>query len=221
MPQLERSNDHRSNAMSAAESGGRAPSLRRDARDNLAKLQAAAVEVFQEDGLGAPLESVAKRAGVSIGTLYNRFGSREALIDASVGGLAAARLDDAVERAGAIGDPWGRFASFVTQLTELQATWPVVSDVFERKFPGAHEVTAICDRTLENAAAFITDAQRSGSLRPDFDPRDLVALLTSNAAIVKATRQADPEAWRRHLGFFLDGIRGAAEPATGKPRPAS
>jgi AcrR family transcriptional regulator len=207
MPQFDRSND-----MSTAESGGRAPSLRRDARDNLVKLQAAAVEVFQEDGLGAPLESVAKRAGVSIGTLYNRFGSREALIDASVGGLAAARLDDAVERAGAIRDPWGRFASFVTQLTELQATWPVVSDVFERKFPGAHEVTAICDRTMEHAAGFIADAQRSGSLRRDFDPRDLVALLTSNAAIVKATRQADPEAWRRHLAFFLDGIRTAAEP---------
>jgi AcrR family transcriptional regulator len=199
--------------MSRVDRGDRAPSLRRDARDNLVKLQAAAVEVFQEQGLGAPLESVAKRAGVSIGTLYNRFGSREALIDAAVGGLAAARLDDAVEQARIRQDPWDRFASFVTQLTELQATWPIVSDVFERKFPGAQELTAVCDRTLEHAAAFVADAQGSGSLRRDFAPADLVVLLTSNAAVVAATREADPLAWRRHLAFFLDGIRTGAGPA--------
>ena len=152
--------------MSTAESGGRAPSLRRDARDNLVKLQAAAVEVFQEDGLGAPLESVAKRAGVSIGTLYNRFGSREALIDASVGGLAAARLDDAVERAGAIRDPWGRFASFVTQLTELQATWPVVSERVRAQVPRR--------------------ARGDRHLRPDDGARRWVHRLTRSAAVRSA-----------------------------------
>ena len=196
-----------------------APSLRRDARDNLAKLQAAAVEVFQVNGLGAPLESVAKRAGVSIGTLYNRFGSREALIDAAVGGLAAARLADAAEQARTSQDPWDRFASFVTHLTELQATWPIVSDVFERKFPGAQELTAVCDRTMEHAATFIADAQRSGSLRRDFAPADVALLLTSNAAIVAATRQADSEAWRRHLAFFLNGIRASGPPDIAEPSP--
>jgi AcrR family transcriptional regulator len=193
--------------MNRASSGDAAPSLRRDARDNLVKLQTAAIAVFQENGLSAPLETVAKRAGVSIGTLYNRFGSREALIDAAVGGLAAARLDDAVRQARSSQDPWDRFASFVGQLTELQASWPVVSDVLARKFPGAHELAALCDRTIEHAAEFIADAQRSGSLRDDFGPPDLVLLLTANAAIVAATQQADPLAWRRHLGFFLDGIR--------------
>lgn len=199
--------------MSTASGGGGGPPLRRDARDNQAKLHAAAIEVFQEHGLGAPLEAVAKRAGVSIGTLYNRFGSREALIDAVIGGLAAARLDDAVEQARAVSDPWGRFASFVGLLTELQASWPVVSDLFARKFPGARELAAICDQTIEQAAEFITDAQRNGSLRGDFGPSDLVLLLTSNAAIVSATEQSDPQAWRRHVGFFLDGIRTSATDA--------
>ena len=68
----------------------------------------------------------------------------------------------------------------------------------------------ICDRTLAEAAQFVQDAQRSGSLRADFGPPDLVALLTSNAAIVAATQQSDPQAWRRHLAFYLDGIRAGA-----------
>ncbi|MEU0358086.1 TetR/AcrR family transcriptional regulator [Streptomyces cyaneofuscatus] len=58
--------------------------LRRDARDNVAKLRAAALEVFTAKGLGAPLEETAKAAGVSVGTLYNRFGPREALIDSVI-----------------------------------------------------------------------------------------------------------------------------------------
>jgi hypothetical protein len=42
-----------------------------------------------------------------------------------------------------------------------------------------------------------------------------VVLLTSNAAIVAATRQADPQAWRRHLAFFLNGIRTSRPPEIG------
>jgi hypothetical protein len=68
----------------------------------------------------------------------------------------------------------------------------------------------LCDRTMEQAAGFIADAQRNGSLRADFGPADLLLLLTSNAAVVAATQQTDPQAWRRHFGFFLDGVRTGA-----------
>lgn len=40
----------------------------------------AAAEVFAARGLDAPLEAIAKRAGVSKQTVYNRFGGREALL---------------------------------------------------------------------------------------------------------------------------------------------
>jgi len=48
------------------------PGLRADARRNLDKLRAAAAEAFSERGLDTPLEQIAARAGVSIGTLYRR-----------------------------------------------------------------------------------------------------------------------------------------------------
>jgi AcrR family transcriptional regulator len=58
--------------------------LRADARRNHEQVLAAAREVFVERGAGAPLEEVASRAGVGIGTLYRRFGDREALLRAVV-----------------------------------------------------------------------------------------------------------------------------------------
>src|SRR5213595_1298592 len=55
---------------------------RADARRNYDKLVAAARAVFTEDGTSAPLEDVAERAGVGIGTLYRHFPTRQALLEA-------------------------------------------------------------------------------------------------------------------------------------------
>src|SRR5215212_5985019 len=55
------------------------PRLRADARRNRDQLLQAARDVFVEHGPGAPLEEVARRAGVGIGTLYRRFPDRQAL----------------------------------------------------------------------------------------------------------------------------------------------
>ncbi len=58
--------------------------LRSDARRNRDALVTAARELFEERGLDAPLKEIAARAGVAIGTLYNRFPTRDDLIAAAV-----------------------------------------------------------------------------------------------------------------------------------------
>src|SRR5947209_18997467 len=58
--------------------------LRADARRNREHVLAAAREVFVEQGADAPLDEIARRAGVGIATLYRRFPEREALIRAVV-----------------------------------------------------------------------------------------------------------------------------------------
>ena len=55
---------------------------RADARANRDKLAAAARALFTEKGTSAPLEEVAERAGVGIGTLYRHFPTRQALLEA-------------------------------------------------------------------------------------------------------------------------------------------
>lgn len=64
----------------ATGAGQRAP--RADARRNVARLLAAADEAFQRSGTDAPLEQVARAAGVAIGTLYGHFPHRRALVAA-------------------------------------------------------------------------------------------------------------------------------------------
>jgi AcrR family transcriptional regulator len=53
-----------------------AEQLRADARQNHARLIAAATAAFAERGADAPLEDIARRAGVGIGTLYRHFPTR-------------------------------------------------------------------------------------------------------------------------------------------------
>ncbi|MFD6101909.1 TetR/AcrR family transcriptional regulator, partial [Nocardia salmonicida] len=95
--------------------------LRSDAERNRAALVTAAREVFEERGLDAPLKDIAARAGVAIGTLYNRFPTRDALIAAA----AADRLEAGgrvAEQALALTDPWESFVFLVEKICELQAS---------------------------------------------------------------------------------------------------
>ena len=58
--------------------------MRSDAVKNRQRLLVAAGQVFEEKGLGASVTDVARAAGVGMGTLYRRFASKEALIEALV-----------------------------------------------------------------------------------------------------------------------------------------
>ncbi len=55
---------------------GDEPRMRADARRSRAKLLEAATAAFAENGADAPLEDIARRAGVGIGTLYRHFPTR-------------------------------------------------------------------------------------------------------------------------------------------------
>jgi len=93
---------------------------RRHARRNHELLVASAREVFAEQGVEAPLEEIARRAGVGIGTLYRHFTTREALVEAileeRIGELLA--LADA---AAADPDGWNALVGFLNNALELQA----------------------------------------------------------------------------------------------------
>src|SRR6202167_277907 len=79
--------------------------LRRDAERNRQRILAAAAEVFTERGLDAPLDEVARAAGVGIGTVYRRFPDKESLVSE----LFRERIDALVtvaDQACAATDPW-------------------------------------------------------------------------------------------------------------------
>ncbi|MEU6349030.1 helix-turn-helix domain-containing protein [Streptomyces sp. NPDC047072] len=192
--------------------------MRADARRNADKLREAAAELFRERGLQVSLKEIARRAGVSHGTLYNLFGSREALIDEVVADLALGRLEEVARRALAHDDPWGGFALYVEQVCELQAADPAISDVVTGRYPDAARLMALCDHTRAVAERIIERARQAGALRPDFTSGDLLFVFATNASLSRAARDTAPDVWRRGIAFLLDGLRTeAAHPLPAAP----
>ena len=180
--------------------------LRADARRNMEKVMAAAAEAFAADGLDVPLEDIARSAGVRAGTIYNRFGSREGLLDAVVADAAAGWLRAVIDRVAGQGTTWGRFAAFVQGMCEEQAADPVFNDVFSRRYPDAPRLQAVCAQSLAFGAGLIADAQADGALRPGVRADDLARIFAVNAYLVR-DRPAGDDGWRRTLQFTLDGLR--------------
>ncbi|MEU6248190.1 helix-turn-helix domain-containing protein [Glycomyces sp. NPDC047010] len=175
---------------------------RRDARDNEAKLRAAALEIFEDKGLDASLESIAKAAGVSIGTLYNRFGSREGLIDAVIPDIAGARLQTLGAEVLAQPDPKARLETFVRGMIALQRQDPALNDAILRRYPDATALIGICDASTALGQDLIAQAHDAGVLAPEFTQADLFHLLWL-AGI--ASREAHaPNGWQHTLTRALD-----------------
>ena len=194
----------------AADSGNRtgsSPRLRRDAQRNRDAILVAARQVFCDQGLEAPLEEIARRAGVGIDTLYRRFPSRTALLDTVLADTVQAHLDLA-EQALAMDDPWEGFCFYLEQTCRLQATDRGLNDAMGMRFPRTPALEAARRRLFDLGNQLINRAQQSGQLRGDLTYEDLALVTWANSRVLQAVRAAGaPDAWRRHLGFLLDGFR--------------
>ena len=91
------------------------PALRADARRNRERIVAAARVVFAEQGLGASMNEVARRAGVGLATLLRRFPSRDLLVAAALGDRMG-EFAALVERALDDPDPWSGFCWLVQRI---------------------------------------------------------------------------------------------------------
>jgi AcrR family transcriptional regulator len=192
--------------------------LRADARRNVEKLLDAARDVFGERGLGAPLEAVAARAGVSIGTLYNRFPTRNDLIDAALPNLVCSQMAAVTDHALAQPTPWRRFAAFLEGLCAAQAGNHAISDAIAGSQHNSAELSAVCEQSFALGARLIADAQADGSLRGDVTVDDVLVALWLNARLSEHAGPAAGAASRRHIALLLDGLRtDAATPLPADP----
>ena len=180
--------------------------LRQDAQRNRELILAAAREEFREHGLDVSLEEIARRAGVGIGTLYRRFPTRDALIEAVFEDHVASFLALA-EEALLIEDPWVGFSTFIEQLCERQASDFGLKDLLCTRLPDAKLMEDVRNRGRKLIVKLIDRAQAAGALRPDVTPEDVEFVLWSNKSIVEATRHVAPNAWRRNVALLLDAFR--------------
>jgi AcrR family transcriptional regulator len=143
------------------------PRWERRKQDRPAELLAAALAVFVEKGFaGARLEEVAARAGVSKGTLYLYFRSKEDLFEAVVREFVVRRVDDARLRlVQGGGDPPHRIRAALDGLwqffSESSASGLVKLIISEaRNFPDIARFYA--DEVVRPTHEMLADTVRSG-----------------------------------------------------------
>lgn len=161
--------------------------LRADAQRNRDLLLAAAARVFAERGTDAPLDDVARSAGVGNATMYRHFPTRSDLL-AAVYADEVAHLCTRAEELRQAESPqealheWLRlFMEHITTKRDLALA--------------ATDKTALHAEwhrsMLDTASALLEEAKRAGAVRADLDVRDLLTLV--RGITLAATDQAQAE----------------------------
>ncbi|MEU4245352.1 helix-turn-helix domain-containing protein [Actinoplanes sp. NPDC026619] len=195
------------------------PGLRVDAERNRQRIVAAAREAFAECGLDVPMDEVARRAGVGVGTLYRRYPTRADLVAAAFEEKMQAYAE-AARAALAESDPGAGFRAYVERVCGMQADDRGFTTVLTMTFPTAKRFEADRDRAFADFMTLIDRAKAAGALRTDFVAEDLVMLLMANAGVLTATADAAPETSRRLIEYFLQACAvAAARPLPEPPAP--
>jgi AcrR family transcriptional regulator len=160
--------------------------LRADARRNLERLLEAAAECFAANGLDCSVDEVAKRAGVGHGTVFRRFPTKDALVEAvlarelaQVAALAEAALDDS--------DAGAAFERFFRAAAEAYGRNRALIEGIERCRELPQKVML-----EETAAEIVRRAQKAGVLRRDVVADEVLELIPAAS---------------RFPNVILDGLR--------------
>jgi AcrR family transcriptional regulator len=172
-------------------------------RNDRAVLEAAR-EVFATQGAGAPVSAVAERAGVGMGSLYRRYGSKTELLR-HLCVLAMEQTIAAAETALAAEDAWSGLAGYVRTCVAFGAgaLAPLAGSI--ETTPDMWEVSR---RGRKLLGELVARAHREGVLRPDVTRLD-IAWLIELFGRYGPTRPGteDENIRRRLLEIALDGLR--------------
>ncbi|WP_406354816.1 TetR/AcrR family transcriptional regulator [Streptomyces sp. NBC_01635] len=214
--------------------GPRTTPLRVDAQRNLEHVLRAAREVFGELGYGAPMEDVARRARVGVGTVYRRFPSKDVLVRRIAEEETSRLTDQARTALGQEDEPWSALSRFLRtsvasgagrllppQVLRVgvadehdharvpqQRTQPAGAELrlVPEKGSAAGEDDAGAAQLLDVVGRLVERAREAGALRPDVSVSDvLLVIATAAPSLPDPAQQAAASA--RLLDILLEGLR--------------
>jgi AcrR family transcriptional regulator len=177
----------------------------------------AAREVFVADPK-TPISAVAARAGVGIGALYRRYGSKEDLLRRlAADGLEVyiAAVEDALADEE---DPWEAFANFMRRIVDadthsltlrLAGTFTPTEELYR----DSAEAQELNERLFERT-------RDAGAIRPDVEVDDLALLFEQLAAIRMGDEERTRQLRRRYLELLLDALRARSGSSLPGPPPS-
>ncbi len=190
---------------SDAEAEPRSRPRRADAQRNRELLLAAAKDVFTERGIDAPLDDIARRAGVGNATMYRHFPTRSDLIVAVYADEVAALCARGGQLASA-GSPrdalFSWLADFIAHVTsKKELALAIVDDRAGTRSTLFGQWHAAMHAT---ASALLTRAQQAAVVRADLDVMELLSLANGIAL-----SGAPPNRLDRLLTLVREGVETA------------
>ena len=151
--------------------------MRADAVKNRRRILEAAETVFASEGVSVPIDLVAERAGVGIGTLYRHFPTKETLFEAIVMARLADLLDAAQESIDSE-EPGEALFSFLRQFAHQAAA---KRDLFDAMVSAGIDIKSQCATTIEDMKrrldTLVHQAKDVGALRLDVSTDEVMGLV--------------------------------------------
>lgn len=181
--------------------------LRADAVRNRARILEAAEATFACVGIDVPVDTIAEKAGVGVGTLYRHFPTKERLCEAVLLERLGALARDARALAEAE-DPAGAFYGFLAHVADeslakrdlIQAVLGAGVVFDEAMAPAKEELRAAVEVLLRRA-------QEAGSVRSDVSAAMVMTLM--GATLHAAAHEGCPTG--HVLDIVCDGLRARRE----------
>ncbi|MFY9856375.1 MAG: TetR/AcrR family transcriptional regulator [Terracidiphilus sp.] len=178
---------------------------RTDAQRNRERILEVAKEAFTRFGAEASLDDIAKQAGVGAGTLYRHFSTRDALIEA-VYRSEVEKLAAAESKFAATMPPVAALRAwmllFVDHIAAKQIIAPALNSIVGgpcKLFEGSRSMIQ------EAIQALVKRAIKSGDIRGDLDPFDLLRALIGVSHI--ASGPGWQQSARRLVDILITGSR--------------
>jgi AcrR family transcriptional regulator len=176
--------------------------LRADAARNAERILRAARDVYDELGPEAPIEAIARRAGVGERTLYRRFPTKAELIRAALDQSIAEDLTPTIEAVRRADDPLRGLAQLIDAAISLGAREHNLLTAARR----AGSLTPDISTSLYDALSELAQrGQQAGVVRADLVDDDLPRLIAMLHSVLW-TMDTGSDGWRRYVALLLDAI---------------
>jgi len=176
--------------------------LRADAARNAERILRAARDVYGELGPEAPIEAVARRAGVGERTLYRRFPTKSELVRAALDQCIAEDLTPTIEAVRGATDPMEGLAQLIEAAISLGAREHNLLTAARRAGSLTPDVSTALYEALDDLAR---RGQQAGVVRADLVPADLPRMIAMLHSVLW-TMDTDDDGWRRYVVLMLDAI---------------
>ncbi len=176
--------------------------LRADARRNRARVLDVAHEMFLAEGMSVPIDAIAERAGVGVGTVYRHFPTKEALFKAIMRHRIQAMITMADDLTDA-DDPGAAFFDYFAHIVEATEGSKGVHEAFVKAgFQLEASVGDLAAELRDALGVLLKRAQEAGAVRADLTATDAKALIAGVAEMRRLGGDRD-----RMLAVVLAGMR--------------